>query len=179
MATASSSKPHEFVAAFAKLFISPDNNIKADTAEVRLRRYLCVGTTGFIHHGKNGKEIIVDKPMYIDGVFYITVTSNDIKMLREVAQSDANDWYTQLARFIIKDALMLFPTCGADTLVFSSTIGDDITFTYQEPKQRARSENTETFGNAVKYVLVGALVVFGSAIVWRNPSILTDAAKAV
>lgn len=172
------SKPHELISALTKFLVEPNNNIDPDTASLRLRRYLCVGSVGYTHITKAGTAITVDRPMYIDGVFYIVVTPDAIDALRAEAQADNDDWYSQLAQFIIKD-MRIPPTNSGDAIVLAYTQGDDVTFTYQDSRQRKRKEFNENLGNVVKYTLVGAIIVLSGVWLLRNPSTATTIAKSV
>ena len=172
------SKPHELLSVLTKIGIDLSNNMKSDTATCLLKRYTACGPVGRFTHYYNGQPIVVLEPMFVDGTYYSILTASDVQTLLDVANSKSTDWFTQLAQFIIKDMLMMAGTCTGD-LVIAHKVGDDITFTYQNPEQRRRSEDTEFWNNVGIGVLAVAAAGFAIYLGYRNPNAVSAAVKSV
>lgn len=180
MATASSSKPHEFMNAYSK-FIDPDlvNSLKPDHATLPITQYAFVGYSGgFIHENKRGRFIVVDKSGVLDGTRYLVLPSEEVQRLRAAAaQATGTDLYTQLLKFMASEMFKFVPESLNQDIVL--TPSGTVTFTFSDAAQRKTVERTDKLRNVGKVIMTvvgaGLLIYIGA----RNPSILTDAAKAV
>lgn len=123
------------------------------------------------------KAIPVSEPMFVDDTYYSVLTATDVQALRDAAQEKSTDWYTQLAQFIIKDMLMMTGSC-TDDLVIAHKVGDDITFTYQNPEQIKRQQDTDFWNNVGRYALGVAIAGIAIYLGCRNPNAVATGAEA-